>query len=245
MSGADETPITQNRRRSYLGDIDTEPNRRIKIGKSPLTPEQESARKEQLAKVSIVGQKLASGTLAKHLAEDAVFFEQETSHIKTQKSAHIASSTVISVNKMLVFSHAHINRRRSVLAMGFFLIFAIIYLYTLALQRSPENFFETIGSLTDAFISSSFRDPGTFELKTFFDCDQIDDVWAFLSLTVLPKYYNDSMYGVAGDLYPNSLQNRLSFHNAKFGSLTLMQQRSTRGQCPISVFNSSICPQLK
>jgi hypothetical protein len=144
-----------------------------------------------------------------------------------------------------LFSHAHINRRRQVLAMSFFIIFIIIYLYTLALQRNPGEFFETIGSLHDDFIDSHFRDPGSFELKGFFDCDQIDDVWMFLSLTVLPKYYNDTIYGSSGFKYPITQQNRLSFHNSKFGSLTIMQQRTTRGQCPVSVFNASICPQVK
>jgi hypothetical protein len=244
MSKSDETTAAQGRRRSYLGEVDT-PTRRVKIGQSPLTPEQEAARKQKLAKVSIIGQKLASGMLAKHLAEDAVFFEEETRAFKEPKSAHISNSTVISVSKMLIFAHAHINRRRQVLAMFFFLVFVIIYMYTLALQRNPEGFFETIGSLNDGFISCNFRDPGSFELKSFFDCDQIDDVWAFLSLTVLPKYYNNTMYSIAGDRFPISQQNRLSFHNSKFGGLEIMQQRSTRGPCPISVFNSSTCPQLK
>ena len=245
MSSSDEATQQKRRNSSYAGEVHAAPKRRVKLGKSPLTPEQESARKEQLAKVSIVGQKLASGMLAKHLAEDAVFFAQETEKFHKPKSAHISNSTVFSVSKLLMFSHAHINRRRQVLAMLFFIAFVIIYMYTLALQRNPEEFFETIGSLYDAFIASNFRDPGSYELKTFFDCDQVDDVWLFLSLTVLPKYYNDSMFGTSGGRYPITQQNRLSFHNSKFGSMTIMQQRTARGQCPISVFNSSLCPQVK
>jgi hypothetical protein len=248
MSGSEETTSPKGRRSSlssYAGEIDTGQKRRIKVGKLPLTPEQEGKRKEQLAKVSIVGQKLASGMLAKHLAEDAVFFEQETEKFKPEKSFHIANSTVISVAKMLIFSHAHINRRRQVLAMGFFITFVIIYAYTLALQRNPGEFFETIGSVYDSFIGSNFRDPGSYELKSFFDCDQIDDLWMYMSLTVLPRYYNDSMYSVSGVKFPIAQQNRLSFHNSKFGSLTIMQQRTSRGKCPVSVFNASMCPQIK
>jgi hypothetical protein len=244
MSSSDEATPQRRRNSSYLGEVPVQ-KRRVKLGKSPLTPQQEAARKEQLTKVSIVGQKLASSVLAKHLAEDAVFFTKETTKFHQPKSTHISNSTVISVAKMLIFSHAHIHRRRQILAMLFFLVFVIIYLYTVALQRNPEEFFQTIGSLHDAFVDSNFRDPGSSELKSFFDCDQIDDVWLFLSLNLLPKYYNDSMFGSSGDKYPITQQNRLSFHNSKFGSLTLMQQRTTRGQCPISVFDSSVCPQIK
>jgi len=241
------SPIDKGRRQStsFAGEVEAKPVRRVKVRGQELTPEQDAARKEQLAKVSIVGQQLPSGVLAKHLAEDAVFFEEETEKFKAPKSTHISNSSVVSVAKMLIFAHSHMNRRRQVLAMGAFITFIIIYMYTLALQRNPTEFYETIGSVYDDFIGANFRDPDTFELKGFFDCDQIDDIWMFMTMTVFPRYYNDSMYSVAGIKFPISQQNRLSFQNAKFGSLSVMQQRTTRGPCPISVFNASTCPQAK
>jgi len=75
-----------------------------------------------------------------------------------------------------------------------FIIFTTIYMSAIVLQRNCRDTQGLVAGMGKYLTSATFRDPGTFELKTFHDLANMDDVWMWHYYVLAPKIYTSHYY---------------------------------------------------
>eukprot|EP00291_Cryptomonas_curvata_P026996 CAMPEP_0172177884 /NCGR_PEP_ID=MMETSP1050-20130122/15709_1 /TAXON_ID=233186 /ORGANISM="Cryptomonas curvata, Strain CCAP979/52" /LENGTH=614 /DNA_ID=CAMNT_0012850503 /DNA_START=242 /DNA_END=2086 /DNA_ORIENTATION=+ len=102
-------------------------------------------------------------------------------------------------------------------------------------------------ALTNYFLAYSYRDPNSFDLKSFTDIQTTKDFWNWLEIYFVDTIYKDSYYN--GDLMNPLDRNTLLQYMKQTGGFRVLQRRALPNSCEVlekySLFLSDCYAQLQ
>ncbi|EKX52609.1 hypothetical protein GUITHDRAFT_133659 [Guillardia theta CCMP2712] len=151
------------------------------------------------------------------------------SQLELEQYVHPSRSSNVNVEK--ICQVAKTKLKHSELANGLirFLIFAAIYMTVIYYQRNSEMASDIDGMLRKIVLETQYRDPWSFQQKTFQDISTIDEFWDWHLYALLPRILQNDYYN--GDPVPQNDYGTIHMHSRIINEIRLIQRRAKNGTC--------------
>uniref|UniRef100_A0A7S0E768 Polycystin cation channel PKD1/PKD2 domain-containing protein n=1 Tax=Hanusia phi TaxID=3032 RepID=A0A7S0E768_9CRYP len=144
---------------------------------------------------------------------------------------YVDPSRSSNVNVEKICQVAKIKLKHAELANGLirFVFFSAVYMTVVYYQRNSEMASDIDGMLRKIVLETQYRDPWSFEQKTFQDISTVDEFWDWHLYALLPKILKDDYYN--GDPVPTSDYGTIHMYSRIINEIRLIQRRAKNGTC--------------